>query len=471
MKKRAAAKAVMLLEALLIISCVTADDRSDTGAQKLPAAAYIENASMETFEPNSGEPVSWSTDTWGDHTATFSCMNEGHSGGHCVKTIVTNYQDGDAKWFFDPFRLAPGDYRFIDYYRSDVETKVVAAIFMSSGDIAYIDMPDAPPSEAWIKYEAVFTVPKDAETVTVYHLLSQNGVLITDDYCIAPYQPVGFDRGLVTITFDDGWEENAETALPIMREFGFQSNQFYATTYIEHPCVSDPKERILRFIHDGHEIGSHSVTHPDLVSLTSQQVTEELADSKAFLEDTFGVHIRYFASPYGSYDTEVNEAIMKHYSAHRTVDSGYNSKDNFDVTRLKCESVLRCTTPEQVAEWVDKAKGERVWLILLYHKVTGDPDRYDTTPERFREQMQAIKTADIPVVTISEALSELDGQLVKKPENAEVAFTLDTGIIITAGIAILLLRYRAKRAGLALSRRVRKSHTGDSGSSRPHTSQ
>jgi hypothetical protein len=101
---------------------------------------------------------------------------------------------------------------------------------------------------------------------------------------------------------------------------------------------------------------------------------------------------------------------MNHYSAHRTVDAGYNSKDNFDVSRLKCQNILSSTTSEQVAQWVKKAKQEKLWLILLYHRVATNPNEYDTTPELFYEHMQVIKDAKIPVVTISDALAELQSQ-------------------------------------------------------------
>ena len=456
-------KVILLITILLLmIGFGTADHPIATGADASPAPVPVENASVETHKPcNADMPARWFTDSWGDHQATFTYLHEGHSGGRSVKAEVTDYEDGDAKWFFDPIKLAPGDYQFSDYYRADVETKVVAAIFMSSGDIQYIDMPDAPPSTDWLQYEAVFTMPKDADTATVYHLLSCNGYLITDDYHMTHYHPTGFDRGLVTITFDDGWEENAATALPIMREFGYKSNQFYATTFIENPCVANPKERIMLFVEDGHEMGSHSVTHPDLTSLTSQQVTEELAGSKSFLEDYLGIRIAYFATPYGSYDTFVNANIMKYYAAHRTVDRGYNSQDNFDVSHLKCQSVLRCTTPEQVAEWVIKAKEQKLWLILLYHKVTSDPDRYDTRPEMFYEHMQVIKDAGIPVVTISQALEELESQQAKTA-GLEIVYIVVFAAAAAALAVLLFFKTYSMQVWYHLSIRVRRFHRGDS---------
>ena len=395
---------------------VLAPDGSVTGHIFVGADGYetvilIDNPSVEIADPNDPSlPENWSNNTWGNHTATFSYLNEGHSGDRSIKIEITDYVDGDAKWFFEPIQLEPRDYAFSHYYRSNVDTSLVLAVSSSSGDIQYIDLPSAPASEDWTKYEATFAMPENGVSATVYHLLSRDGYLITDDYDIVPYNYVGFDRGLLTITFDDGWEYNAQTALPVMQLYGFKSNQFYATTYIENPWVANPKELIQQFINDGHEIGSHSITHPYLTTLTEAEVIQELEGSKQFLEEYLEISVQYFATPYGAYNNSVKDSIMMYYDAHRTVDLGYNSKDNFDVSRLRCMSILSTTTSSEVEEWIEKAQEEKLWLILLYHRVADNPGDYDTTPEMFAEHMEAINNSGIPVVTISQALVEIESQ-------------------------------------------------------------
>jgi hypothetical protein len=106
----------------------------------------------------------------------------------------------------------------------------------------------------------------------------------------------------------------------------------------------------------------------------------------------------------------VKDSIMAYYDVHRTVDSGYNSKDNLDVSRLKCMSILSTTTSAEVAQWVQKAKAEKLWLVLLYHRVADNPGDYDTTPSIFAQHMQAIQNSGIPVVTISQALAEIESR-------------------------------------------------------------
>ncbi len=410
MKRHKTQAAIIVVEAVLLIFTLSAADCCSLSFG-ITNEGVVANPSMELSDTAYADnPLRWSNNGWGNNEVVFTYLNTGYASGRSVRTDVINYEDGDAKWYFDPVELAPGDYIFSDFYRSDVDTRVVAAVHTDLGEVRYIDLPDAPRSEDWNTYEACFAMPEYGQKLSVYHLLSREGYLITDNYSIKPYRYTGFDRGLVTITFDDGWEENVLTALPVMKEFGFKSNQFYATTFIEHPRVPNARDIFKLFEVEGHEIGSHSVTHPHLTTLTGDELTAELADSKAFLEEYLGIRIQYFATPYGAYNTSVNKNIMEHYAAHRTVDRGFNSKDNFDMSRLKCQSILHNTTTAQIAEWADKAKQERLWLILLYHKVADDPNKYDTSPDDFREHMMVIREANIPVVTMSEALAELQMQ-------------------------------------------------------------
>jgi hypothetical protein len=49
-----------------------------------------------------------------------------------------------------------------------------------------------------------------------------------------------------------------------------------------------------------------------------------------------------------------------------------------------------------------------LWLILLYHRVTDEPNEYDTTYEQFTDQMQILNDSGLKVVTFSEAFDEID---------------------------------------------------------------
>lgn len=377
--------------------------------------SVITNPSVETPASGNTTPANWSSSSWGTNTTKFEYLTTGHTGSRSVKLTVSNYTDGDAKWYFNPVQLTPGnDYRYSDYYKSNTTSHVVAAVTMGDGSTAYYELPVANASTTWKLYSATFTMPAGGVSATVYHMLSSNGYLTTDDYSLEDYKATGFNRGLVTLTFDDkGWADNINTAFPTMDKYGFVSDQFYVSSFIkdsDNPAAAIATIKAIQA--KGHEIESHTVTHPDLTTLTTTQLTQELRNSKTYLQQILGGKaVNYIASPYGAYNQTVLNQMSKYYTVHRTVDAGYNSKDNFDQMRLKVQNVYNTTTAAEVQQWVDKAYAEHTWLILVYHRVADDAEQFDTTPALFDQQMQVIHDKGMPVVTITQALNELKPQL------------------------------------------------------------
>ncbi len=393
-----------------------------TGIGRGQTTTPLFSSSLETASTGDPErPDGWWQDFWGisGSNVTFTYLNEGHTGSRSVKVEVSGeplhphsgrFPQGDAKWLFEPAELTPGDYVYTNWYRSDVSTYVTLAITNKEGGTEYYDLPEAPASTGWTKYEAVFDVPANGVAATVLHMLKSNGYLITDDHQIAPYYYKGFNKGLLTITFDDGWNINTETALPVMNRYGFKSVQYYRTDAIQDYAgfqYPEPKSLIQIFKDAGHEFGSHSVNHSDLTLEPDADLTKELADSKTFLENYLDITIKHFATPFGLYDSRVTKEAMKHYSSQRTVDRGYNSRDKLDLTRLKTWCILINTTDTEFEAWVRKATEENLWLILLYHEIEGTNGKDDATLEMFTRHMRIINEYGIEVVTMSEALEKL----------------------------------------------------------------
>lgn len=381
-----------------------------------PNAQPIPNGSLETVSSvNTKLPANWSHSKWGTNTAKFAYVQNGHTGSRSVKVTISNYTDGDAKWLFDPITtLTPGkQYRFTAWYKSNVAPKAVAMFNKADGTTQYFGLPDpfatGNAKTTWQQYSDTFTVPTDAVSTSVFLFINKNGWLQTDDYSISNYQPTGFSRPLVTMTFDDGHEDNVTTALPLLNQYGFKTTQCYATEFIEG--VPGAADNVLAFFNSGHEVCSHTVTHPFMTLLNQTQLDYELSHSQQVLQNIIGQPVRNFASPYGDYNQNVNNTIDNYYQAHRTVDEGYNSKDNFNVYRLRVQNVQNTTTLAEYQSWLDKAKETNTWLILVYHRVAADAGQFDTYPADFAAQLQAVHNSGITVKTYQDALTETRAQL------------------------------------------------------------
>jgi len=140
----------------------------------------ISNYSWDN-QDQSGMPADWYQGGWGNNNASFYFPTSSHS-GNGGKVTVTNYEDGDAKWYFKDVNVTPGmQYSFSDYYSSDTDTYVVARYTMDNGLYSYQYLNSAPASPSWRQFSHSFTSPLGAVSATVFHLISSNGTLSTDD--------------------------------------------------------------------------------------------------------------------------------------------------------------------------------------------------------------------------------------------------------------------------------------------------
>jgi peptidoglycan/xylan/chitin deacetylase (PgdA/CDA1 family) len=129
----------------------------------------------------------------------------------------------------------------------------------------------------------------------------------------------GRARGMVGITFDDGYLNVLEDALPVLRRYGFTATMFIIAGRLGGTNEWDdgPSWKLMdgaqvaELAEAGMEIGSHSASHVRLAGLPSDQLAAEVADSRRTLEDLLGKPVRGFAYPYGSMDAAARRAVTE----------------------------------------------------------------------------------------------------------------------------------------------------------------
>jgi peptidoglycan/xylan/chitin deacetylase (PgdA/CDA1 family) len=161
---------------------------------------------------------------------------------------------------------------------------------------------------------------------------------------IQPAKPHKF----VVITFDDGYLDTYENALPILDKFNYTATVFIVSGLVgkRNQWIRDEEypERPLmgwREIDElkswGITIGSHTINHRRLSTLDFEGAKNEIEGSKKFLEDNLGIAINHFAYPYGDFnDSTVKMVIEASYKSACSVKSGFNSKKDsfFELRRL-----------------------------------------------------------------------------------------------------------------------------------------
>jgi peptidoglycan/xylan/chitin deacetylase (PgdA/CDA1 family) len=104
----------------------------------------------------------------------------------------------------------------------------------------------------------------------------------------------------VVITFDDGNADVYEVALPIMERFGFAGAVYVVSSRVGAEGFLS-EEQLRALLRAGWEVGSHSMTHADLVA-SHDLVRQEVLYSRLALERTLEVRVTSFAYPFGRMD-------------------------------------------------------------------------------------------------------------------------------------------------------------------------
>lgn len=169
------------------------------------------------------------------------------------------------------------------------------------------------------------------------------------------------ERPLV-ITFDDGYADFAEHALPELATRSLRCTLYIATGFLEgrpdHRVPRQPPDRMLAWSQlrelaaAGVEIGAHSHSHYQLDTLGAARAREEIVSSKGLLEEELGTEVSTFAYPHGYSSARVRSAVRAAgYRSAAAVKNAFSSEgdDLFALARL---TVLSSSDEQRFTGWL-----------------------------------------------------------------------------------------------------------------------
>jgi peptidoglycan/xylan/chitin deacetylase (PgdA/CDA1 family) len=182
--------------------------------------------------------------------------------------------------------------------------------------------------------------------------LGYRGVSMRD---LMPYLQGEKTGKVVGITFDDGYRNVYQNALPVLQRYGFTSTNYFVVNQLGGANVWDYEKGIAHsplmsaqemqaWARAGQEVGSHTLDHVHLPQVDPAQAWHQIAESKARLEALLEDEVTAFCYPYGHEDPQLRALVQKAgYTNATTTDRGLAraSDDRFGLPRVV---VSRSTT-------------------------------------------------------------------------------------------------------------------------------
>jgi peptidoglycan-N-acetylglucosamine deacetylase len=125
----------------------------------------------------------------------------------------------------------------------------------------------------------------------------------------ATYAQVRVDQPYIAMTFDDGPSaENTPRLLEMLKQRNIKATFFL----IGQNAASNP-DIVRRILADGHEIGNHSWTHPQLSKLSDDRVTAEITKTQDAIKEASGFSPTLLRPPYGAITSRQREWIENQF--------------------------------------------------------------------------------------------------------------------------------------------------------------
>lgn len=240
-------------------------------------------------------------------------------------------------------------------------------------------------------------------------------------------------RTVVSLTFDDA-NANQKTAATILDRYNLDGTFYVPSGYVGaagYLTLAD----LQALKAAGHEIGGHTVSHPDLPTLPSDEAMRQICNDRAWLLGK-GFAVRSFAYPYASLSSSVKALVAN---------CGYNSARGLGDIRspsscsgcavaetLPPADAFETRAPDQVeTSWtlknlqdlVTRAETRGGWVQITFHNVCASGCEISVTPtvlDQFASWLKARTTAanrNTQVLTVGDAV----GGAVKPAVNGPAA--------------------------------------------------
>lgn len=157
----------------------------------------------------------------------------------------------------------------------------------------------------------------------------------------------------VLLTFDDGYADNYQLAMPVLKKYGFHAALFMSPGLVGQEGYLN-WEQVKEMHEAGWDIEPHGLTHSNLAMLKEAEQRYEITEARRQIEERLGVKADIFCYPYGQYN-KTTLAILKRegFRYAFTIKQGRatSSQPPLELKRIYVNG------KDSLAEWIRKLSG------------------------------------------------------------------------------------------------------------------
>lgn len=202
-------------------------------------------------------------------------------------------------------------------------------------------------------------------------------------------------QSAVVLSFDDWLPSHANIVVNALQKRDLKAT-FFVT--IQNTKYQPEAFNVMRTaFKNGCEIANHTVTHPDLTSISLQKAQKEILEARKILMDSIpGNPCLSFSFPMGSKNNELIEFIKNYHINARGINSPnennlhYNFiKQANDYYKIETVRIWRISTTQKISNWVRYAQKGGGLVTFMIHSVVNEnnPPGWDPIPQNFLNQL------------------------------------------------------------------------------------
>jgi hypothetical protein len=220
------------------------------------------------------------------------------------------------------------------------------------------------------------------------------------------------------LTFDDSLQDQYTSALPILEQYGMHATFYVITGYVGVNSANMTQPELQAIYNAGNELGAHTVLHPHLAQISTDEATREICQSRNTLT-SWGFPVTSFAYPYSDHSSTIEGIVQQCGLNSGRLDDGLQSPYSCQTGCRVAETIppgdpYAIATPDAVqSNWtlsdlegvVTQAKSTGGWVPIVFHHVCENAcDAYSITPETFSAFLAWLQTQNVSVQTVNQVM-------------------------------------------------------------------